>query len=72
MRRRYQLSVDPIIYAEIALGILNAGTVVAGFATGNWVIALYAALFSIGLFFTSGVTIFQAIEVRRSRGQRPA
>lgn len=70
VRRRYQLSVDPIIYAEIALGILNAGTVVAGFATGNWVIALYAALFSVGLFFTSGVTIFQAIEVRRSRGQR--
>jgi hypothetical protein len=36
----------------------------------NWVIAAYAAMFCIGLLFTSGFTIAQALAVRRRRSRQ--
>lgn len=65
--RRYQLSLDPIVYAEVLAALLNAGTVVAAIIYGNVLIALYAGLFCIGLLYTSGVTIGQTLAVKRLR-----
>jgi len=66
--RRYQLRLDLIIFAELALALLNLGTVAAALASGSWAIVVHAALFSAGLFFTSLTTLAQALAVRRSRG----
>lgn len=66
-RRFYQLRLDPIVFLEIGLAALNAVTVFLALRFGNWVIAIYAALFSAGLLFTSGLTITQTIAVRRAQ-----
>ncbi len=59
--RRYQLRLDPIVFVEFAFALLNAGTVALALHVGNWIIAAYAALFCIGLLFTSGLTVAQAV-----------
>ncbi|MEW5961397.1 MAG: cellulose synthase family protein, partial [Chloroflexota bacterium] len=66
-RRRYQLYFDPLIWFELALALLNLGTVVLALQAGNWIIAVYAALFCAGLLFTSGFTLVQAVILRRRR-----
>ena len=68
-RRRYQLRLDPIVFAEAAFALLNAGTVVLALRFGNWPIGVYAALFCMGLLFTSGLSVAQAVAVRRAGGE---
>jgi hypothetical protein len=62
-RQKYQLKLDPIVIPEIIFGLLTAGTCLFSLRTGNWIIAAYSALFSIGLFFVAFVTIYQAVSV---------
>jgi cellulose synthase/poly-beta-1,6-N-acetylglucosamine synthase-like glycosyltransferase len=64
--RNYQLHMDPLVFFELALAALNAVTVVLAIYLGNWIIAFYAGLFLAGLLFTSGLTIAQAISIRRA------
>ncbi len=70
-RRRYQLRLDPIVWAEILLALLNAGTVALALEQGNWAIAVYAALFALGLLFTSGLTIAQTLAGQWRRRRAP-
>ncbi len=67
LRRRYQLRLDPVVLFEIAFALFNIGTALLATRAGNWVIAGYALLFCLGLLFTSGMTIAQAIAVQRYR-----
>lgn len=60
---RYQVELDPLVYLEVAFALFNLGTAVIAWQLGNWVIAIYAALFSLGLFFTSSLTIYQSLAV---------
>jgi hypothetical protein len=62
-RRRYQLHVDAIVPFEIAFALYNLGTAVFATSQGNWGIAIYASIFFLGLMFTSGLTVVQALEV---------
>jgi hypothetical protein len=39
---------------------------------GSWIIAFYAALFSMGLLYTSGSSITQAVAVLRTKNQGAA
>jgi cellulose synthase/poly-beta-1,6-N-acetylglucosamine synthase-like glycosyltransferase len=57
----YQLRLDPLVFIELALALLNLFTVVLAFHLGNYVIGIYSALFTIGLLFTSGITIGQSL-----------
>ena len=68
--RRYQLRLDPIVYLELVLAVVNGLTVALALYLGNWLIAFYAAIFFVGLLFTSGVTIEQAVAVQRSQAAR--
>lgn len=68
--RRYQLRLDPIVYLELILAAVNGLTVVLALYLGNWLIALYASIFFVGLLFTSGVTIEQAYAVQRSQARK--
>jgi hypothetical protein len=60
----YQLHLDPLVFLEITLALINCATVILAFHYKNWVIATYASLFMSGLIFTSGFTIIQSIRIR--------
>ena len=64
--RRYQLRLDRIVFVELAFALFNGATLIAALGTGNWLIAIYAALFCAGLLFTSLTTLTQAFAARRA------
>ncbi len=66
-RHLYQLKLDPLVFLEIGLAMVNAFTVRLAITSGNWVIAFYSALFLAGLLFASGLTIGQSISIARSQ-----
>jgi cellulose synthase/poly-beta-1,6-N-acetylglucosamine synthase-like glycosyltransferase len=71
-RRRYQLKVDRIAWAELGLGLYAYATAVFAFSERNWGILLYAIVFGSGLVMMSGATFAHAIAVHRERESRRA
>jgi cellulose synthase/poly-beta-1,6-N-acetylglucosamine synthase-like glycosyltransferase len=69
VRHRYQLRLDPIVYLEFGLAMVNFGTAILALQAGNWIIGLYAAIFCFGLLFTSGMSVIQSLAVYRSDRQ---
>ncbi len=67
MNNQYQLKLDAIVFPELAFALANAATVVLAVHLHNWVIAVYACLFCLGLFFTSGVTISQSLSIAKQQ-----
>jgi cellulose synthase/poly-beta-1,6-N-acetylglucosamine synthase-like glycosyltransferase len=65
-RDRYHMRFDPIVFWELAFALFNFGTAASALWMGNWVIAVYAALFGAGLLFTSGLTLAQTLAARRA------
>lgn len=63
----YQLRLDPLVVVEILLAIFNAFTVVMAVRLGNYVIGFYAALFCVGLIFTSSLAISQDLSLASAR-----
>jgi hypothetical protein len=61
---RYQLSLDPVIAAEILVGLWNLGTVVYSITSRDWIIAVYSGIFLIGVIFVSGLTVAQNLRLR--------
>jgi cellulose synthase/poly-beta-1,6-N-acetylglucosamine synthase-like glycosyltransferase len=60
MRLRYQYPIDLIVIPEIALALFNFNTSRTAVDAHAWPIAVYTAIFGLGLAFTAGSTIFQA------------
>jgi cellulose synthase/poly-beta-1,6-N-acetylglucosamine synthase-like glycosyltransferase len=58
---RYQLGIDRIVVAEVALAIFNALTCITAIGLGAWAIALYTALFSFGLVAAVALTVGQTV-----------
>ena len=69
--RRYQLRLPPIVYYELGFACFNIVTFLFAIYLNNWIIAVYAALFSAGLLFTSLFTIVQTINIYRLRSSSP-
>jgi cellulose synthase/poly-beta-1,6-N-acetylglucosamine synthase-like glycosyltransferase len=67
IHQRYQLRLDTIAFFELGFALWNFGTTVFALHIGNWVIAAYSTMFCIGLLFTSGMTVAQAIAVHWHR-----
>jgi cellulose synthase/poly-beta-1,6-N-acetylglucosamine synthase-like glycosyltransferase len=69
-RLRYQLGIDRIVVVEIALAALNAASCIAAIGQGSLAIAVYTAIFTVGLSsavaLTIGQTVATAVAVRRS------
>ena len=69
-RLRYQLGIDRIVIVEAALAVLNAVTCLTAIAQGSWAIAIYTAIFAIGLSsavaLTVGQTVATALAARRA------
>jgi cellulose synthase/poly-beta-1,6-N-acetylglucosamine synthase-like glycosyltransferase len=66
-QRRYQTRFDRLVLFELAFAVFNLATVLYALRLGNWVIAIYAGLFSAGLAFTSCLTLGQLISVRLAK-----
>ena len=70
MQQRYQLSFDPIVFFELALGLYSLMTAWLAFTTGTWGIMLYATLFGVGLLTVAGVSTAESIAVFGNRRLR--
>jgi cellulose synthase/poly-beta-1,6-N-acetylglucosamine synthase-like glycosyltransferase len=68
--KRYQLGVDKIVFAEIALAAYAFGTVFLAYRNSNIGILIYAAIFGSGLLLMAGATIAHAVAAHRGREQR--
>jgi hypothetical protein len=67
--RRYQIHFDVIIFFELAFALVNALTFYLALLNGSWIIAFYAALFCMGLLYTSGSSVSQAVAVLRNKNK---
>ena len=65
--RRYQLRLDPLVFAELAFGMLNLATALFAVAIGSWVTSIYAFIFAGGLLFTSLLTLAESLAGLRRR-----
>jgi cellulose synthase/poly-beta-1,6-N-acetylglucosamine synthase-like glycosyltransferase len=64
---RYQLSLDRIIYAELALAALTAGTAAVAVTRGFWAIAIYSGIFAAGLVVAAATTVRQTFRSESAR-----
>lgn len=70
LEKRYQLDLDRIVYAEVAFGCYSLISVFLAWEQGNWGIFLYASVFAAGLLAVAGITVAQAVAVKRARAVR--
>jgi penicillin-binding protein 1A len=61
----YHPGFDLILLGEALFALWNGGTLVLAVQTHSWSIALYAALFCVGLEFVLGMSLVQAWTVSR-------
>jgi hypothetical protein len=64
---RYQLSLDRIIYAELALAAVNAATSAVAVTRGFWAIAIYSGIFAAGLIVAACTTVRQTFRSESAR-----
>ena len=69
-RKRYQLGLDRIVYAEILLGIYSLGAAWLAYEHRNWAILTYATIFAVGLLSVASVTVAQTVVLHRARAAR--
>ena len=64
MHLRYHSPIDLIVVPELGLAALNFNTSHTAIEAQAWPIAFYTMIFGLGLTFTAGLTILQAVERR--------
>jgi hypothetical protein len=72
LRLRYQLGIDRIVIAEVALAVVNAVTCVMAIGIGSWAIAIYTAVFCLGLTAAVSLTVGQTLRTALAARERPA
>lgn len=65
--KRYQRRLDPIVAAEAGLSLYALATAILAARSAVWGIAVFAALFGVGLATVAGISIHQAVLVGRYR-----
>ena len=71
-QNRYLVEVDSLVFYEILLALFNLWTASLAFRSGYLLMMMYACFFALGLFFCSGVTLFQSFSARFKRDVEPA
>jgi cellulose synthase/poly-beta-1,6-N-acetylglucosamine synthase-like glycosyltransferase len=61
--RRYQPRFDTIVFAELAFALWNVQTIWLSIMARDYLIGFYAGLFVLGLTFTAGISIAQAVVI---------
>ncbi len=69
-RKRYQLGLDRIVYAELLLGLYALGAAWLAFQHQNWAVLTYATIFGSGLLLVASLTVGQTLLLRRERAAR--
>jgi hypothetical protein len=69
---RYQLALDPIVYAELMLAALNVVTCIIASSRGYWAIAVYSGIFAAGLIGAAGTTLRQTARTGLTRRRQPS
>ncbi|MEM8863177.1 MAG: glycosyltransferase family 2 protein, partial [Chloroflexota bacterium] len=67
MMQNYNLTADVLSVWELVLAIASLATSIAAVGLNHWGIAFYAMVFSVGLFFLSGLTIYQTAQIQFNR-----
>ena len=70
--RRYQVNIDKIVFAELALAAYAALTALFAFRNDNIGILVYSMIFGAGLLTMAGATIAHAVAAHRGRESRSA
>jgi len=71
LRLRYQLGIDRIVVVEAALAVCECGDLRAGDQPGSWAIAIYTAVFCLGLTSAVSLTLGQTLRTAlATRGRR--
>jgi cellulose synthase/poly-beta-1,6-N-acetylglucosamine synthase-like glycosyltransferase len=65
-KSHYRIKLDPIIFWEMAWGVLNVGSCILAFGAQHWFISFYTLLFAVGLFYNSFYSLAQSIDVAPS------
>ena len=65
-QKKYQLTLDPIVYFEFAYIFFNIGTMGIAFLNQYWSILIFATIFCIGLLLTSSSTLMQTFSANRN------
>jgi cellulose synthase/poly-beta-1,6-N-acetylglucosamine synthase-like glycosyltransferase len=64
-QKKYQLTLDPIVYYELAYILFNIGTICIAILNHYWSISIFATVFCIGLLLTSSSTLVQTFSANR-------
>ena len=72
LRLRYQLGVDRIVGVELALAALNLTTCWMALSRQSWAIALYTAIFAVGLLSAVALTVGQTLRTAAAARERRA
>lgn len=69
---RYFIRFDALVLFEILLGLFNLWSARLAWVSGYYLMMIYAFLFALGLFFFSGLTLYQSISARFILDPNPA
>lgn len=69
MLQNYNLTADSLTFWELILATCSIATSFTAGWLNHWGIAFYATIFSIGLYFLSGLTLIQTVKIRLNRWQ---
>lgn len=69
---RYFIRFDALVLFEILLGLFNLWSAWLAWASGYYLMMIYAFFFALGLFFFSGLTLYQSISARFIPDPKPA
>jgi hypothetical protein len=71
-RLRYQVAIDPIVGLEVALALFDGLTFWMALRAGSWAIAVYSAVFAVGLLFVASLTIGEGVRSALAGRRRPS
>lgn len=69
---RYFVRFDALVLFEILFGLFNLWSARLAWVSGYYLMMIYAFFFALGLFFFSGLTIYQSISARLIPNPKPA
>jgi len=69
---RYRVKIDALVFFEMLLSFFNLWTAWFAWSTDHYLIMIFAFLFAVGLFFSSGFTLMQTLSARFSPDPKPA
>ncbi len=68
---RYRVEIDSLVFFEMLLSFFNLWTAWFAWSKNHYLIMIFAFLFAVGLFFSSGFTLLQTLSARFAPDPKP-